>query len=162
MSWTRTLAASSLALLSAVATRADVAGHGPGSVVEKLYKSHFAHEQNFEATEKREWAVFAPALAALLKADAKASAASADEVVGLDFDPLTSSQEAADGYKVGQPRVTGRTAKVPVEIRLGSERSRMTVILVKEPPRPWQISDIEYEEGTLVGNLKELAAARER
>ena len=44
---------------------------------------------------------FAPALLALLDADDRAAAATPDEIVGLDFDPLTNAQEEAEAWTPG-------------------------------------------------------------
>src|SRR5205085_470741 len=86
----------------------------PAAVVRAVYRTHFSNQQRFDLTLKRERARFAAPLLALLDADGKAAAANAEEVVGLDFDPLTNSQEAAGSYTVGEARIEGAMATVPV------------------------------------------------
>ena len=135
------------------------AAQGPAAVVDGLYQSHFAHHQRFDATMKAERARFGTALLAQLDADAKASAANSEEVVGLDFDPLTNSQEEADGYSVGAASVQGDRAAVPVEIRLGSEKMKVEVRLVRSGGT-WAITNLAYTEGDLAGLLQQLAKER--
>jgi hypothetical protein len=133
----------------------------PESVVKDLYTHHFAHEQRFDLTIKQDRAQFAPALLTLLDADAKAAAANKDEIVGLDFDPLTNSQEQNDGWTMGTAKVEGASAAVPVETRVATEKAKLTVRLVKSADR-WQVSDIDYGETTLVKELQQLAADRQK
>ncbi len=131
----------------------------PATVVERLYRAHFAASQRWDLTLKQHRDEFTPALLALLDADARAAAANPDEVVGLDFDPLTDAQEAADGYAVGKARVEGGTAAVPVEIRVGGERTALTVHLERQTGR-WRVSNVASREADLVSTLKQLAAGR--
>jgi hypothetical protein len=158
MTFHRTTAALALTLAALAAPTVAAPLDGPTAAVDALYRGHFAHSQSFDETHTRDRARFAAPLLALLDADAKAARGS-DEVVGLDFDPLTNSQEEAEGYSVGQARIAGDTATVPVELRTGRERMKLTVHLVRTGVQ-WQVSNLDYGEGNLVAILKELAAER--
>src|SRR5262245_54693882 len=71
------------------------------AAVSALYKAHFAKGQRWDITFERERARFAAPLLRMLDEDAAAQAATPTEVVGLDHDPLTNSQEGADLFVVG-------------------------------------------------------------
>jgi hypothetical protein len=146
-----------LALWLAPAAPAPTAA--PEAVVKDVYTQHFGHQQRFDLTAKQSRARFAPALLALLDADDRAASANKDEVVGLDFDPLTNAQEAADAFTVGAPTVTGATASVPVDLKTGADKTRVTVRLASSGGA-WQIADLDYGETTLVKTLKQLAKDR--
>lgn len=75
------------------------------AVVRSLYRSHFSKNQRWDLTLKGERARFAAPLLRMLDEDMAAAAATPDEVVGLDHDPLTNSQEEVDSYKMGTARL---------------------------------------------------------
>lgn len=134
---------------------------GPLDVVKDVYARHFAHQQRWDLTAREARSRFAPALLALLDADDRAAAATPDEIVGLDFDPLTNAQEEAEAWTPGSAQVTGTTAAVPVELRTGTQTRRVTVRLVAQGQQ-WRIADLDYGETTLVRTLEQLAAERRR
>lgn len=134
----------------------------PSAVVSALYQDHFAHEQNFAETYKRQRALFAPDLAALIDADDSASAANPDEIVGLDFDPLTDAQDTMTGFEVGAATRDGADAVVPVALRMDAERSEVRVRLA-QIGGAWRITNLHYREsGDLVSLLRQLAADRRK
>jgi hypothetical protein len=135
------------------------ASPGAAEVVAALYRDHFAHEQNFDGTYDRQRALFAPTLAALLDADARAAAASPDEVVGLDFDPLTDAQETMTAFEVGPAARDGADTIVPVTLRLDAQRSEVRVRLAQSGGR-WRVTNLHYPHGDLVSLLHRLAAGR--
>ncbi|HET7463302.1 MAG TPA: DUF3828 domain-containing protein [Longimicrobium sp.] len=138
--------------------RASSAGD-PAAVVDSLYRDHFAHEQNWDATYQRQRARFAPDLAALLDADTRAAAANADEIVGLDFDPLTYAQDTMTGYELAPATREGSDAIVPVTVRQDSARTALRVRLARVGTG-WRVSNIHYPEGDLAAILRQLAADR--
>jgi ABC-type transporter MlaC component len=140
---------------------AAAAPAGPAEVVKEVYSRHFAHEQRFDRSLEKVRDHFAPTLLALLDADARAAAAAPGEIVGLDFDPLVFAQQEADGWSTGAAAIDGATARVPVELRTGAERVRLTVHLANAGGR-WRISDLDYGETTLAKALRQLAAERQR
>ena len=129
------------------------------AVVTTLYQDHFAHEQNWAETYRRQRALFAPQLAALLEADDSAAAANPDEVVGLDFDPLTDAQESMTAFEVGASTGDASGTVVPVALRLDSARSEVRVRLVQSG-REWRVANVTYPHGDLVTLLRQLAADR--
>jgi len=136
---------------------------GAEAVVDSLYRDHFAHEQNWDATYQRQRARFAPDLAALLDADTRAAAANADEIVGLDFDPLTWAQDTMTGFTVAPATRAGDDAIVPVTVRQDTSRVSLRVRLSRARPNdPWRVSNIHYPESDLVTLLRQLAADRRR
>jgi hypothetical protein len=135
-------------------------GAAAGQVVTSLYKTHFAGKQRFDLTLKRERGRFAAPLLKLLDEDSAAQAATPGEVVGLDYDPLTSSQEEAESYRVGSPRLEKGEALVPVEIQVGKTRSTLTIHLVSLDGH-FRVSNIQDQNGDLVSTLKKLKAERE-
>jgi hypothetical protein len=157
----RLLAAAAVVLVCAAAVRPvpqEIAG-----VVRRLYADHFAHEQRWPQTYERQRALFAPELAALLDADMRAAAANPNEIVGLDFDPLTDAQDDRERYEVGEAVANrGMTdAVVPVTFRDEGENSAVRIELTRSD-EAWRISNIRYEHGDLVSILRRLAADRRR
>ena len=131
------------------------------TVVDALYRDHFAHEQNWADTYRRQRALFAPELAALLDADDRAAAANADEVVGLDFDPLTDAQEAMTSFQVAPIMHEGDRATVGVLLLLDTARTNVRLDLTRSGAR-WRVTNIRYAHGDLVSLLRRLADDRRR
>lgn len=129
------------------------------ATVTALYQDHFAHEQNFDGTFQRRRALFAPALAELLDADARAAAANSGEIVGLDFDPLTDAQEEMTSFQVGTAARDGADTIVPVALRLDAQRSEVRVRLAQSDGQ-WRVTNLHYAHGDLVSLLHRLAADR--
>jgi Protein of unknown function (DUF3828) len=132
-----------------------------GAVVNALYRDHFADGQNWERTYQRRRALFAPGLRALLDADARASAANADEVVGLDFDPLTDAQEEMTSFQVAPAALQGDAATIGVVLLLDTARTNVRVQLARSN-QEWQVANLQYAHGDLVSLLHRLAADRQR
>lgn len=150
-----------VALLAAALPLRAADGTAAETVVGSLYKGHFSRSQRWDLTLKRERARFTASLLRMLDEDMAAQAATPNEVVGLDYDPLTNSQEAMDSYKVGAARLEEGKALVPVELHIGQFRSTLTIHLASVDGR-WRVSNIQDEEGDLVTTLKALKAERER
>lgn len=131
----------------------------PAAVVTTLYRDHFGHGQNWDATYKRQRALFAPALATLIDADTRAAAANPDEIVGLDFDPLTNAQDEMTGFEVAAATRDGDDAVVGVTVRQDSARTDLRVRLARADAG-WRVANIHYPEGDLVSILRRLAADR--
>jgi hypothetical protein len=155
-----TVVAFAAATLADAQVRARDAGAAAAAgVVGALYKGHFARGQRWDITFERERARFAAPLLRKLDEDATAQKATPGEVVGLDHDPLTNSQEGADSYALGAPRIEKGEALVPVEIRIGESRRTLTLRLVGGEGR-WRISNIHDGQGDLVATLEQLKALR--
>jgi hypothetical protein len=148
---------------AALACRAPAKPATPdaAAVVTALYQDHFAHQQNWGDTYQRQRARFAPGLAALLDADDSASAASSDEIVGLDFDPLTDAQDTMTGFEVGPSTRDGDVAIIPVTLRMDTARSVVRVRLARSG-NAWRIANLHYPHGDLASLLRQLAADRRK
>jgi hypothetical protein len=134
----------------------------PSAVVTTLYRYHFTHGQNWDSTYAAERTLFAPELAARLDADVRAARANPNEIVGLDFDPLTDAQDSMTGYAVVSAEPQGASGSiVAVEVRQDSARIPIRVHLT-QTPAGWLVADIQYREGTLVSILDQLAAERRK
>ena len=131
------------------------------AVVTTLYRDHFAHEQNWAQTYKRQRALFTPQLAALLDADDSAAAANPGEIVGLDFDPLTDAQESMTGFEVGASTSDASGTVVPVALRLDSARSEVRVRLAQAGGQ-WRVTNLSYPHDDLVTLLRRLADERKK
>ena len=149
------------AAVQACGTAAKPASPDATAVVDALYQDHFAHEQNWTGTYQRQRALFAPELAALLDADDRAAAANADEVVGLDFDPLTDSQEGMTRFQVAPVMHEGNRATVGVLLLLDTARTNVRLDLTRSGTR-WRVTNIRYRHGDLASLLRRLAADRSR
>jgi hypothetical protein len=125
----------------------------PDAVVRALYTDHFAHQQNIDDTFRRKRATFAPQLRRLMDESFRKQRANPDEVVGLDFNPLTNAQEEANGFEVGSPIYEQTEAVVPVTVKFGTEPTTIRVRLMLIDQR-WLVSNVMYEESDLVAILK--------
>lgn len=151
----------SVAVMAGCGGRAEATQPDPAAVVRTLYQDHFAHEQNWTGTYGRQHALFAPELAAMLDADDSASAANQNEVVGLDFDPLTYAQEEMTSFDVGAATRDRGDALVPVVMRLDTFRTNLRVRLSRSDTG-WRVKNIHYPESDLVALLQQLAADRRK
>jgi hypothetical protein len=125
----------------------------PDAVVRALYTDHFAHQQNIENTFRRKRLTFAPQLRRLMDESFRKQRANPDEIVGLDFNPLTNAQEEANGFEIGSPIYEQTEAVVPVTVKFGIEPSTIQVRLVLIDQR-WYVSNVIYDESDLVTILK--------
>jgi hypothetical protein len=155
------MAAIAVALLAAAVPAAQqkpaqkaVAATTPEAFVTALYRGHFARHQRWDLTYKREQAKFAPELLKLLKEDERKQAASPDEVVGLDFDPITDAQDEATRFKVTGSTSEGEDAIVSVSVYFGTEVHTVRLRLTPSGSS-WLIANVLYDEGDLIKILKE-------
>lgn len=149
------------AAVQACGAPAKAAPPDAAAVVTALYQDHFAHEQNWTGTYQRQRAHFAPQLAALIDADTRAAAANADEIVGLDFDPLTYAQDTMTGFEVSPATRDGEDSIVGVVVRQDTARTSLRVRLARSNGE-WRVTNIHYPEGDLVTILHQLATDRQR
>jgi hypothetical protein len=79
-----------------------------------------------------------------------------DEVGVLDFDPFYNAQDVEiKNFNVGQPKIEGDKAIVPVTFQNFDRKDTLTYTLARQNSA-WKISDIKYTDGsTLVGYFKE-------
>ena len=154
-SFARTALAAALVAVVTVLAAAQAPGADPAAVVRALYRDHFAQRQRWDITFKRNRTKFTPELLALLDADERKQAATPDEVVGLDFDPITNAQDEATGYQITGTTHEGADAIVAVTVKFG--RTDVSKVRVRLSPsgQTWRIANVLYDEGDLVTILKE-------
>ena len=87
------------------------------ATVKAFYSFHFQHDFDFSERGlklRRKW--LDESLYTLLLEDRKKAAAAKDEVVGLDGDPFTNSQEPPNSFQVVESNHDDRSASVIVEL----------------------------------------------
>jgi len=118
----------------------------------------------WQVTQRERGTSFSPQLARALDADEAASAANAEEIVGLDFDPFLASQDPEDHYQVGKAMVKDGRCHVEVFGLRKGKRVRAKPDLVAELEREgdrWRFVNFHYPEGEdLLGVLRKLAEER--
>jgi hypothetical protein len=126
----------------------------PVAFVRAFYAPKVDHAKHRDA-----W--FSDELAALLAADEKRSAASPDEVCGLDFDPYVDSQDEVGPLKRAKLVRPGPSPQVEVRFR---DAPKHSVIVELVPVADgWRISNFRYpksEDPELVGLLRKMAAVK--
>lgn len=138
--------------------------------VEQFYSWYAAKpEKTLETALDKKPQAFDPNLMSLLKADIKASSEVPDEIVGLDFDPITSTNaENADKYVVGKVIPKGKTQWVELYGIYAGKKSAKPVVTpeVEFKDNHWVFVNFHYgksefpENENLVSVLKVLAKDR--
>jgi hypothetical protein len=147
--------AAALVACLAVAAVAAPPASDPAAVVRALYRAHFAHKQRWDLTIKQNRKMFEPELLALLDESERKQAANPDEVVGLDFDPITDSQEIASSYRIGATTRDGADAIVAVRVVIAKTDARTIRYRLSPAGGTWRVANILYESGDLVSFLRE-------
>lgn len=63
----------------------------------------------------------------------------------LDFDPWSNTQMGATGYVVGNGRMVGGQAKVPITVNIdGGGKTTYTCILTRDDAAGWRIANLVY------------------
>lgn len=141
-----------------------------GKFVQQFYDWYNTRpEKTLEiALEKRPQA-FAPHLASMLKADIEASSKVPDEIVGLDFDPITSTNaENATKYVIGKVVTKGKTVWVDVYGFYNGKKSEKPIVTpeVEFQDKNWRFVNFHYgksefpENENLLSVLRALADSR--
>ena len=89
---------------------------GASATVKAFYDFHFRHNFDFSVPGlklRHKW--LDESLYTLLLEDRRKAAAAKDEVVGLDGDPFTNSQEPPNSFQVGESKQDDKSASVTVE-----------------------------------------------
>jgi hypothetical protein len=118
----------------------------------------------WESVVRERGGAFAPELLDALQQDYAASAASADEIVGLDFDPFVASQDPCERYDLGSESVGGDTARVEVfGVCQGSRDAAPAVIAeLVRVNGAWRFTNFGYprEHSDLMAVLTQLRRGR--
>ncbi|MFI4971647.1 MAG: hypothetical protein ACHP7H_03110 [Hyphomicrobiales bacterium] len=92
----------------------DSVAHSAAQFTQQFYVWYRQRNDRMDRAIAEGGAFFSPGLLAALRADQAASARS-QEVVGLDWDPFTASQDMCDPYTVGRTTRRGDTVLVAVK-----------------------------------------------
>lgn len=124
----------------------------PEGRTQRFLEAHFGGDMGFtpaSAGARHAW--FSRALEDAM-AVYFARPSSADEVPVIDGDPFTDSQEYPRRFAVGQARVSGETAEVPV--RFSDAFSERTITyLLRYKGGAWQLEDLRYPGGGTLADL---------
>ena len=104
-----------------------------------------------------------PDLVRALEEDRAAAAANQDEIVGLDFDPFTNSQDPCETYAAGRTAQRADTTMVEIVGQCHGQNPLIpdAVYLLVRSGGEFKIADIVYPQGgSLHGVLRELARMR--
>ncbi len=93
----------------------DSAAKSAAVFTQAFYEWYRRHNDRLETAIAEQPALFGPELLAALRADIEAQAKSPGEIVGLDWDPFTASQDPCDPYRVD--RITRRGDTIVVAVR---------------------------------------------
>ncbi len=117
---------------------------------------------------KRSPNAIAPELRKALDEDLAAARKNKDEIVGLDFDPFSGSQDPGEKYTVEKAAEQNQQCRAEVFATVSGKKSvKPDVIVELTRGRPgWQITNFRYpgdeSAGDLVSLLKQLAAERRK
>jgi hypothetical protein len=133
------------------------------ATVKAFYAFHFQHDFDFSERGlklRRKW--LAESLYQLLLADRKKSAAAKGEVVGLDGDPFTNSQDPPNSFKVGESKQDDKSASVIVELFWKDKNKvieqRKIAVKLTKVANAWKIENLisgDSEDDDLVRLLKQ-------
>jgi len=127
--------------------------------VAAVYRFHFAHGQNWDVSRRRYSARLSARLERLLAADDRLKASADGELIGLDYDPLTFSQEELAGYRLGTPVADGHDVVVPVDLWYEGQKPNTHAhdvrIRVVWERGTWRLDDVESFDTSLVRQLTE-------
>lgn len=163
-----------LTTFSLVATRADAQRTETATPAARLFVERFLARYNgqFEENPERpaDWnpltlveRSLTPDLVRALEDDRTAAAANQDEIVGLDFDPFTNSQDPCETYEAGRTAQRADTVMVEIVGRCHGQNPLIpdAVYLLVRRGNDFAIADIVYPQGgSLHGVLRELARMR--
>ena len=90
----------------------DATAQSAAQFTQAFYDWYSQHDDRLEAAVSDRSFAFGPELLTALKADIDAQSKSPDEIVGLDWDPFTDSQDPCDPYKVTGTDHRGDTVRV--------------------------------------------------
>jgi len=131
-----------------------------------FYDWYHEHNDRFDRAIAERPSVFAPELLKALRDDLAASANSPNEIVGLDWDPFTASQDPCDPYKVDRTTHRGDTVLVAVKGTCTDMAPRPGPDVIAKLTRAgptWVFVDFRHagDAGTLLGDLANLRAGRD-
>ena len=144
----------------------DTASRSAMAFTQAFYDWYAHHDDRLETAVSDRPEVFGPELLAALTADIRAQAKSPGEIVGLDWDPLTASQDPCDPYMATGAVRRADTIAVAVNgscKSAGTDTMPATVAQVWRSPTGWEFVNFEYPADTsnLLDDLARLRSDRE-
>ena len=103
-----------------------------------------------EVAVRERGGAFEPALLAALQADFAAQAKDTEEIVGLDWDPFTWSQDPCDPYVAMDATWHGDTVNVPVKstcIRTPAQTGPDVIVQLRRSGTTWVFMDFRPDSG---------------
>ena len=145
---------------------ADTAVRSAAKFTQDFYDWYRGQGDRMDLALKDRRAAFEPTLLAALDADGAAQDRHPGEIVGLDWDPFTASQDPCDPYHVAGAAWHGDTVNVPVWHGCKDEApaSKPDVIAqVMRTPTGWVFVDFRHADnkGGLRQDLAELQRGRD-
>jgi ABC-type transporter MlaC component len=140
----------------------SAAAQTPDAVIKELYRVHNQQMKDFDAGKNNVVQIvksrvllnkfFDKNLAGLIWKDVNTHR---NDMGVIDFDLFYNTQDDFTGkMSVGQAKVQGAKAAVPVSLNWGTRKETVTYLMVKQNGA-WKIADIKYSGGTLLGYFKE-------
>ena len=131
-----------------------------------FYDWYGQHDNRLETAVASQAGLFAPELLEALSIDLQAQADNPGEIVGLDWDPFTASQDPCNPYRVDSVTRRGDTALVAVRGMCTDAAPRATPDAIAEVSRSasgWIFVNFRYPDRpeTLLDDLATLRAARQ-
>ena len=116
----------------------------------------------FAATVRDSGSLFDPELLAALRADAAASAANQQEVVGLDWDPFVASQDPCPAYQAGAVRSLGSHVLVTVYGNCGTPGAPAVIAELERSGASWRFANFRHagDTGSVLSDLDALRRER--
>ena len=115
----------------------------------------------FAAVVRDSGSLFDPELLAALRADDSASAANPGEIVGLESDPFTASQDPCPVYQAGEVRILGTHVLVSVSGNCDARRPAVIAELERSGPG-WRFTNFRHasDTGSVLSDLEALRRER--
>lgn len=134
--------------LALAAGAADAEESPPAGIAQEFFAYHFKHDMGFDKKAVANRAKWLTADLLKLCHEYFARPSSPDEVPPIDGDPFTDSQEYPNKFSVGEPKIDGDQARVPVTFSWPESTPARAVTLVLVRGRgAWRIDDVSYESG---------------
>ena|SRR5689334_21750050 len=144
----------------------DSTAQSAARFTQTFYDWYNAHADRLEIAVKERPEVFEPRLLSALQTDLEASAKNPQEIVGLDWDPFTASQDPCDPYKVDGISRRGDTILVAMRGMCTDTAPRAgpdVIAEVARGPSGWVFVDLRHpaDSGSLRADLAKLREARD-
>ncbi len=144
----------------------DSAAEAGAAFTQAFYDWYAEHHTSLEDAVRLRPEVFAPGLLRALQADIAAARRNPGEVVGLDWDPFTGSQDPCLPMKVDLVTRRADTLLVMMRGQCTDQPSRSSPDAIPEllpSGRGWTFVDIRHgaDRGTLLQDLAQLRASRD-